>query len=89
MFRAEFNSTEIRESIIGTPREESARGMSESKTVRERKAGGKNVCARIRGERSAKGRERKSVKKKRAKGRESEKITEKIRERKRERERVS
>lgn len=33
--------------------------MSRSVTGRERKAGGKNICARIRGERSAKGRERK------------------------------
>lgn len=45
----EFNPVEIRESrtyrCIG--REESARGMLESKTGRERKAGGKNVCARI------------------------------------------
>lgn len=55
LFRFEFSSIEIRESIIGTSREESARGMSESKTERERKAGGKNVCARICGERSAKG----------------------------------
>lgn len=45
--------------------------MSESKTERERKAGGKNVCECTCGERSAKGREKKSVRmKKRAKGHE-------------------
>lgn len=59
--------------------------MSESKIESERKAGGKKVCD----ERSTKGRERMSVKKKRAKERESEKVKEKIRERERERERVS
>lgn len=58
--------------------------MSESKRERERKVGGKNVCMCICGERNAKGRERKSVKKKRAKERENEKIKERIRERKRE-----
>lgn len=36
--------------------------MSESKTERERKAGGKNVRECTCGERSAKGREKKSVK---------------------------
>lgn len=43
-----------RNTRIGTSREKSARGMSESKTERERKAGGENVCACTCGERSAK-----------------------------------
>lgn len=84
MFRFVFSFIEIRESIIGTSREESARGMSKNKTESERKAGGKNVCD----ERSTKGQERMSVKKKRAKGRESEKVKEKIRERERKRESI-
>lgn len=62
--------------------------MSESKTERERKAGGKNVCECTCGERSAKGREKKSVKMKKERedtSEKCEKIREKIREKERER----
>lgn len=65
--------------------------MSESKTERERKAGGKNVRECTCGERSAKGREKKSVKMKKKERKDTSEKCEKIREkiREKERERVS
>lgn len=65
--------------------------MSESKTERERKAGGKNVCECTCGERSAKGREKKSARMKKKEREDTSEKCEKIREkiREKERERVS